>query len=289
MAITAPKPSPGGESSVLGQFSSGGTSAPGRVYFGEEKYQTYGGAKTGEGRGLPRYGSRSRWLSEEQAMNEFYGWTDKKRQDLLAQMVLAGMLPVGSGVIEAEEGWRKLVQSASRFGAADQKVSPFDLLTGYVKAAGGQNAWRQMGAFEVNTVTGEKRYAGPGVYLGGGRASQTDTRVDLTDPDTARAMATKLFQDMMGRDPGAGELGAFAKALGSAEAANPITQTTITQYDMETGQAISQDTSSAGGLSAEGKAYIGEQQIKGKKEYGVTQAVTTYQNAFEDLIYGSPG
>jgi hypothetical protein len=116
----------------------------------------------------------------------------------------------------------------------------------------------------------------------------TDTRVDLTDPDTARAIATRLFQDMMGRDPGEGELTAFASALHEAEQASPVVSTTTTQYDMETGQQLSSSTQQSGGLSGEGKALIGENQIKGKKEYGVTQAVTTYQGAFESLIYGAP-
>ena len=160
-----------------------------------------------------------------------------------------------------------------------------------MKAAGGtgKDAWQSMGAFQVNIETGERRYVGPGTYLGGGKAIQTDTRVDLTDPDTAKAIATKLFQDLMQRDPQAGELGAFAAALGNAESNSPITQSTTTTYDMDTGQPISQDSVSSGGVTAEGKAYIGEQQIKGKKEYGATQAATYYQNAFDQLIFGSPG
>lgn len=286
MAIMTKKPDPDELEALKALVGSGGTASGGQVYWGEESGFRPRGAEE-KGRKL----KRAKWLTEDEAMNDFYGWSSKKRQDFLAQMVLGGLLPVGSGVVEAEEGWRKLVQSAGRFGAAGQKVGPWDLLSSYVKASGGtgKDAWRQMGAFEVNVVTGEKRYAGPGVYLGDGKASQTDTRVDLTDPDTAKSMATRLFQQMMGRDPGAGELGAFAKALSAAEAASPVTQTTVTTYDMETGQPITQDTTSTGGVSAEGKAYIGEQQIKKNKEYGVNQAVTTYQGALENLVFGGPG
>jgi hypothetical protein len=100
-------------------------------------------------------------------------------------------------------------------------------------------------------------------------------------------VATKLFQDLMGRDPGQGELGSFGSALTQAEQANPVVATTTTQYDMDTGQAISSDTSSSGGVSADGKAYIGEQQIKKTKEYGAYQAATTYENALESLVFGS--
>ncbi|GAA4890942.1 hypothetical protein ACFPM3_20210 [Streptomyces coeruleoprunus] len=287
MPIVAAKPDPNPDLTKALQgllaASPGGASA-GRVYMGEMAPFRPRGAEE-KGRVL---GPRSKWVSEDAAMNEFYKWNDKKRGDFLAQLVVGGLVPAGAGVVEAEKAWQTLVKSAGRFGAAGQKVTPLDLLASYVKAAGGggKDAWRQQGAFEINTVTGKRRFAGPGTYLGDGRALQIDSRTDLTDPDTARALATRMFQQMMGRDPGAGELSAFASALHAAESANPVRQTTITQYDMETGQAISQNTQSEGGLSADARAHIAEQQIKGKKEYGVTQAVTTYQGALENLIFG---
>ncbi|MFD3531994.1 hypothetical protein [Streptomyces sp. NPDC058664] len=242
-----------------------------------------------------KYGLMSKeqasWMSEQEAMNSFYDWDTKKRSDFTAQLVLAGLVPAGSGALEAEDAWQKLVQAAGRYGAAGKEVTPYDLLTGYVKSAGGaqKEAWRNVGAFEVNTVTGQKRYAGPGMYIGNGRAVQLDSRTDLTDPDTAKGIATKLFQDLMGRDPQAGELSAFAAALNAAEASNPVTQTTTTTYNMDTGQPLSQQTASAGGVTAEGRAYIGEQQIKKKKEYGVNQAATTYMGVMESLMGGGQG
>lgn len=288
MAITAAKgPDPEAIKALQALMSAGGAGAggTGRVYMGDTFVPFRPRGAEEKGREL----RRAKWVSEDEAMADFYKWSEKRRRDFLAQLVVGGLVPVGSGVVEAEKAWQTLVQSASRFGKAGQKVTPFDLLTSYVKAAGGgQNAWRQQGVFEVNTVTGERRYAGPGTYLGNGMAVQTDTRTDLTDPDTARAIATRLFQQLMGRDPGQGELGAFASALHSAEAASPVTQTTTTQYSLETGQVVGQDTQSSGGLSAEARAQIGEGQIKGTKEYGVNQAVTTYQGAFENLIFGSP-
>lgn len=292
MAINKPSPKPSGESDVLSQFSTGGGfgTGGGQVYFGSERVQTYGGAKSGEGRGLPKYKSKDIWLSENDAIERFYSWKTKDQQDFLAKGIISGLLKLGDGPMEAGKLWAKLVKEAALYGKAKKKVSPFDLMASYVSAAGGatKNAWHSMGAFEVNIQTGEKRYVGPGTYLGNGKAQQVDTRTDLTDPDTARAIATKLFQDLMGRDPGAGELGAFASALHTAESSSPVTNTTVTQYNMETGQPISSDTTSSGGMTAEGRALIGENQIKKKKEYGVNQAVTTYQNAFENLIFGAP-
>lgn len=268
---------------VLMGLGGGVTAGTGRVYMGPKPPVRV------EGMGY-RKTKGSVWLSEEEAEQSFFTWSQKKQQDFIAQGILTGRLKLGDGIEEGAADWKKLVKLASKFGAAGKKVSPFDLLASYVQASGGTgaNAWRQMGVWEVNTQTGERRYAGPGEYLGGGKARQTDTRVDLTDPDTARAISTKLFQDLMGRDPGAGELGKFANALHSAEESSPIVSTTTTEYDMETGQQLGTQSTQSGGLTAEARAYIGEQQIKGKKEYGAFQAATTYQNAFDALIFGSP-
>lgn len=260
----------------------------GKVYLRSENYMISGGQKTGEGRGAPKYGKRDIWLSPAEAEQEYYKWNQKQQSDFVAQGILSGLLDLGDGPMEGGALWKKLVKEAARYGAAGKKVTPIDLMASYVKASGGANAWTSAGVWQVNTQTGERRYTGPGTYLGGGKAQQTDTRVDLTDPDTARAISTQLFQDLMGRDPGQGELGAFASALSQAEQSSPVVATTTTQYDMETGQALSSDTQQSGGLTADSKAYIQQQQIKKSKEYGVTQAVTTYQNAFESLIYGSP-
>lgn len=263
----------------------------GKVYMGSERY-TKGGQDKGSGGQLPRgktmYGTKDLWATEDEAYQDYFHWSGKKTQDFIAQGVLSGLLKLGAGPMEGSKLWKKLVKESALYGAAGKKIQPWDIMASYVAASGGGNSWTQQGVWEVNTVTGERRYAGPGKYLGDGKALQTDTRTDLTDPDTAKAVATKLFQDMMGRDPGAGELGGFASALHSAEAASPVVSNTTTEYDMESGQQLNTSTTTSGGVSAEGKAYIGEQQIKGKKEYGAFQAATTYQNALESLVFGAP-
>ncbi|TXS35064.1 hypothetical protein [Streptomyces sp. t39] len=291
MAISKPTPSSSGgaQTDVLAAFAAAGGSGAatqGRVYFGEQGGYRPKGAEE-KGRLLPK---RSVWLTEDEAISRFFGWRQKDQQDFLAKGIVSGLLKLGDGPMEASKLWTKLVKEAASYGKAGKKVHPFDILASYVSAAGGtrESQWQSMGAFEVNVATGEKRYVGPGTYLGDGKAQQIDTRTDLTDPDTARAIATKLFQDLMGRDPGAGELGAFASALHTAESSAPVVNTTTTTYNMETGQPVSQDTQSSGGMTAEGRALIGENQIKKSKEYGVTQAATTYQNAFENLIFGAP-
>lgn len=278
---------------ALEGLAGSGTGGGGRVYMGDSVSKRPRGADPRTWKNiqeLDRKEDRSVWLSENDALKDYYTWGLKKQSDFVAQGILSGMLRLGDGPLEGAKLWKKLVKEAAQYGAAGKKVRPIDLMASYVQAAGGTgaNAWRQQGVWEVNVVTGERRYSGPGTYLGDGKAQQTDTRIDLTDPDTARAMATRLFQDMMGRDPGQGELGGFAAALHEAERNSPVVSTTTTQYDMDTGQQLSSSTQQSGGLTAESRAYIGEQKIKGTKEYGAFQAATTYQGALENLVFGAP-
>jgi hypothetical protein len=286
----------GGEAAGAERFNAGNGGGAGagarNVYMGPGARYTLGGQDKGSGQALPRgksmYGTKDVWMTKQEAEQDFYNWSTKKQKDFVSAAITGGLLKLGDGPLEGAKLWKKFVDEADKYGAAGKKVQPWDLMASYVQAAGGGNAWTSAGVWQINTQTGERRYTGPGTYLGNGKAQQTDTRVDLTDPDTAKAVATKLFQDMMGRDPGAGELTAFASALHSAEQNSPVVATTTTQYDMDTGQPLSSSTTSSGGLDVAGKQYIGEQQIKGKKEYGVTQAATTYQNALESLVFGAP-
>lgn len=288
----------GGDLAALQQLlaAGGGGASGGLVYMGE--YSTYKapkGASAQSRKNIEELGpieagmghKGSNWLHKSDAEQVFYTWDPKRQMDFVKQGIIGGLLKLGDGLLEGGKLWKKLVAAASLYGAAGKKVSPMDLLASYVKASGGGNAWTNAGVWQINTVTGERKYAGPGTYLGNGKAQQVDTRVDLTDPDTAKAVATKLFQDLMGRDPGAGELTNFATALHTAEQSNPVTQTTTTQYDMTTGQPVNSSTQSSGGVTAEGQQYIGEQQIKKSKEYGAYQAATTYQNALDSLVFGS--
>lgn len=226
--------------------------------------------------------TKPNWMTVDDATAEFYNWNNKKQDDFLAKLKVAGLVDDTAGAIEAGKIWGALVSESANYGAQNKQVSPFDLLSRYVKSSGG--AWKKdsTGRFEVNSVTGEKRYIGPQF------STTTATRTDFTDPATARAIATSMFQDLMGRNPGKGEISAFATALSGSEADNPTTDVTTTQYDMTSGEAIGSNTTSSGGMSADAKAMLASDQVKGKKEYGAVQAATTYQNALDDLVYGAP-
>jgi len=295
MTITkspTPSPSPTGTSGaqdqalqqLMGSLSSGASaSTAGKVYMGMTHYGMPEGADARTRKNISDLSKResiANWMSTDDADAQYFTWSQKFREDFRAKGLISGLLKKGDGDMEAASLWHNLVLQAANYGAQDRKISPLDILTGYVKSNGGGSDWVKQGDFEVNSITGEKRYIGPQFK------TTTQSNIDLTDPATARAVATKVFQDLLGRDPNQGEIGSYAQALGQSEAQNPQQATTTTQYDMTTGDPTGSSTITSGGTTADGQAQLAEDKIKKTKEYGVTQAATTYMNALQSAVGG---
>lgn len=218
------------------------------------------------------------WMSLDEATASYYLWTPKQRDDFRAKALVGGLLQKGDGDLEAGALWAKLAKQASFYGAQSNPVSPMDLLAGYVKSNSNGNNWVKQGDFEVNPLTGERRYVGPQFK------TTTAAATNLTDPATARAIATQLFQQLLGRDPGPGEVSNFATALSQSEIQNPSQTTTTTQYDMTTGDATNTSSVNVGGMTDQGRAELAQDQIKKKPEYANVQAATTYMNALNQAV-----
>jgi hypothetical protein len=229
----------------------------------------------------PRSAPTPKWMTTDQATNQYFNWTQKQRDDFRAKGLLSGLLTQGAGDMEAYGLWSSLVKQSALYGAQGKQVSPMDILSGYVKA-NSSGGWIKDGDFEVNPVTGERRYVGPRFK------TTTQTNTNFTDPATARAIATTMFQQLLGRDPGKGEIGQYASALAASERDNPSTTTTTTEYDPTTGEPIGSNSTTTGGLTDEGRSLLASDEIKDKAEYGATQAATTYMQALQQAV-GSGG
>lgn len=300
---TGGKGTPSSESSVMNDYKggfgttgTGGTGLGGQVYFGSAP-PTAGNSKTGiiaGERNLPRIDS---YLSKSEANQFINNLTGKQLADMQAKMIYAGLIKDGDGIIEMQTKWKKLVDASYGLTQAGQKITPMDVLDSYLGKGplggkggmGGQagaslwqTQYRGGRKFLVNTQTGEVKYQGP-------RFETTYNKtIDLTDPTTAKAIATTVFQQLMHRDPGKGELGGYGDALRQAEQQSPVVTNTTTEYDPNTGEAIGTSSTQQGGLSANGKQYLAEQRVKKTKEYASTQAATTYMNALEQAIFNNP-
>lgn len=221
------------------------------------------------------------YLSLQDAQNYWYTMSAKQQADFVATATIGGLLKVGDGAMEGYSLWKKLVGYSQQATAQGARISPLDVLASYTGGSSNLDPWYRDGDFKINRLTGEKKYVGPQFK------TTTQSQVDLTDPATAKALATSVFQQMMGRDPGKGELASWGDALHAAEQASPVISTTTTEYD-DQGNTVGSNTTSQGGLSADAKQYLEQQKVKKTKEYGAVQAGTTYANALENAVYGSP-
>lgn len=250
---------------------------------------------TGQRGGKPTLGP-DLFLSKNQAYDYLNNLNGKQLAGIRAKMVYGGLIQENDGFLEMLTKWKKLVDAAQGLSKANRKISPMDILDSYLgngplggKGGLGPNVgsvwqvqYRGGRKFLVNSVTGQVKYEGP-------RFQTTyQKNIDLTDPTTAKAIATSVFQQLMHRDPGQGELSAYGSALHQAEQANPQVTQTTTEYDMNTGEPIGETNRTSGGLSADAKQYMAEQKIKGTKEYASVQAATTYMNALESAILNNP-
>ena len=244
-----------------------------------------------EGRGYTR-SKEGMLLTKNDAYDFFGGFQGKELADLRTRMVYGGLIGEDDGYLEMKGKWKKLVDASYDLTRIGQKVSPLDILNSYLgkgplgskkdEQSVWQTQYRSGRKFLVNTQTGEVKYQGP-------RFETTYQRnLDLTDPVTAKAIATSMFQQLMHRDPGKGEMAGFSDALRAAEQSSPVVTETTTEYDKSTGEPVGTTSTSQGGLSADGKQYLAEQRIKKSKEYGATQAATTFSNALENAIFNNP-
>lgn len=295
MAITkdsAPTPSPtasGGGltpeqqqalNSILAAGGGASATGPGRVFMGLKAAPGNSRFLTESAQAQLQKRTTPSWMATDDALGTYFTWSQKQRDDFRAKGLLSGLLTQGAGDLEGYQLWQNLVNQAALYGAKNQQVGPMDILSGYVKA-NSSGGWIKQGNFEINPVTGEKRYIGPQYK------TTTQNSVNLTDPATARAVATQVFQQLLGRDPNSGEIQAYAQALAQSESQNPSSTTTTTQYDMTTGDPIGSNSVTTGGMTDNGRALLAEDEAKRNPEYGATQAATTYMSALESAIGGS--
>jgi hypothetical protein len=296
----------GGEAAGASKFQSAGTgssaSAGGSVYMGSfsgsgfvSPYAPTGSTGQTLASGNKNALSSDNYLSKNDAYGYFNNFSGKQLRDFIATGQVAGLLGDNDGFIEGQKLWKKLVDASAGLTAAGRKVAPLDILSSYLGkgplgAAGsgqaGASLWqvqyRSGRKFLVNTQTGQVKYQGPKFE------TTYQKSIDMTDPTTAKALATSVFQQLLHRDPGNGELASYGDALRTAEQQSPVVANTTTEYDPNTGEAVGSTTNTTGGLTADAKQYLETQKVKKSKEFGVVQAATTYENALENAIFNNP-
>lgn len=213
-----------------------------------------------------------------QALGEFYRWTDQERAQWGSYLAQIGFIDPedADDYTTLLKAWQEVVQEGANFTAAGKKADPWAvarILAGTDNDPGNPGGGR--------TRAGRERG-----FTGSRTATSTNSQVDLTDPETAKALVNSTLSKFLGRNASDEEINAFTATLNAAERANPaqaVTTTTDTFDDgVQTGSTSS--TTTSGGLSAAGKAQTVEDSAMALPDYGAYQAATTYMNAFMNAI-----
>lgn len=200
------------------------------------------------------------------ALAEFYSWSEGQRQRWGEYLVSVGRIDedeVDDFEVLRDE-WQVSVEEAAKFTRAGKRVSPWQA----AKLLGG-----------VAGATDEERKFS-------GRKSFTRKDVNLTNPEDAKGIVRAILRDQIGRAPTDDEMSEFIRVLNEAERANPQATTESVLY--EEGEAVSSETTTTGGLSAEGINEILTNRARMHPDYGSYQAATRLFNALIDDVISAP-
>jgi hypothetical protein len=112
--------------------------------------------------------------------------------------------------------------------------------------------------------------------------TRTDRAVDLTDPDTAKAILASSMRSVIGRAPTDDEVSSFIAALNATEEANPTLTTTTQRFDAA-GDLVESTSETSGGApspDAFAQSYLDEEM---NAEIDVFRAATDYFNVAQQL------
>lgn len=128
-----------------------------------------------------------------------------------------------------------------------------------------------------------QKMLGMGVNIPGTKTATT-TETSFTSQGDVAGQYQDVSVGLLGRRATPGEVGGAYSAVHAAEVANPATRTTNTTYDLLTGNQVSQNIVSQGGLGQAGTTEVERQRAMQDPHYGSYQAATTYFNALMNAI-----
>lgn len=199
-------------------------------------------------------------LTLSQAQQMYFGFDQKTRDKFLSQLQLAGYDASTLNDNKLSQLWAGYVAQAAGYYASGKKVTPWDVIAKDMTQ-------REATVAQPRTVT------------------STQTQAQMSSKTDASALFEQAASSLLGRSPTKSESAKFFGALNKYEKANPTVTTTTSNYSGE-GDLTSQSSTSSGGVSADARAYLAEQQAKADPTYGAYQAATTYMGALMQAIKG---
>lgn len=255
----------------------GSSSGGSRVYVGKKVTQLPTDSWDRDKRGARRERTLTTraFRTPEQHLSDFYSvWNNpKSRTRLIQSMVASNPSYYGRGVAmgQAHSYWEAAGAESAKLASVGRYLTPWQII---MMRAGGTAGSGGSGSGSYSTSGG-----GGG---GGGSSTTTTTSVNITDPQTAKALTDTIFQAALGREPTKDEYSAYVKALNAAERANPTTTTTTVS-----GSSVSSTTS--GGLDSLGAQRLLTKRAERTPESQAYRTNNVFNQAMEILAGGTSG
>lgn len=221
-------------------------------------------------------------LAELQQTGQYASALYQQRQDRKRLVELARKAGVNpDDPIALGELWANAVKAAQATSVVEPDIDPWAILEGWADEGAPGTLKREESERQRREQFFEEEPPDPYTI------TRTDEQVQLTDPETARALITRMLTDQLGRAPDESEIRDFTAALNAHERANPTVTTTVEEYayDVDSGAVQLQDRDvttegGAGAPTAFAENMIGEEHEPERDAY---TAGTQYFNVMEAL------
>lgn len=192
--------------------------------------------------------------------NQFYTWDDSTKQKFRTELALTGVDVQRMNDAQLQKAWSSYVAQSGAYwqNGNGRSLTPWDVMSM-------DRANREQQGPTKSTST------------------NTSTALDISTREDANYIAQQAARSLLGRDPTQQEITKLLGTLNQYERANPrVTTSTQVSTQQPGGDSTSESSSTAqGGVSAEARNMLAQQQLKQGPEYGAYQAATTY---FNDLM-----
>lgn len=203
-------------------------------------------------------GSPIAFMKLNDAVNMYYQWDNKTRNQFMSQLSLAGYDVSGLKDEQLAKLWGGYVGVAAQYQANGKSVSPWDVI--------GKDIAQRESVQPRTVMSTQKMY-------------------NISTYEDALGLFTNVAQQLMGRAPTKAETSKLKGILNAYEQAHPSTteiQSTYMGSQLQDRQAVK----TIGGVTQEARTAIAESQAKANPEYGAYQAATNGMNWLMEMIGG---
>lgn len=211
------------------------------------------------------------WIKAGELANEWFQMDTVERKRYKDTFILMGLInPQRATDQDYSQIWMSYVQQLAKYNVASPgtKITIGDLMDADLK----QKEQNDPGLAELMR-TGKRT------------TTRTSTNIQKSSSLDARAMADTAARALLGRKATDEENGKLLAALNKMETENPEVTTTSQEEDMY-GQVLGSTSTTTGGVTAQARQQMAQEQAEANPEYGAYQAATTYMGSLMDMVYG---